>query len=446
MQNKDKPKTMYFDTYVDIANLLNNPRIPCTVYWDPQAYDFICLEEHEEVANYLIEIPSMDELVPYPESVRGFFRYMDLIPNKSPLRFIWDAGLTQTYNDYHMQKAAEAFIKWGHDHGIHIGFSNENPIPIFQPNGSYTFENFTVTDHCKKAYSIVREIAEDKLPAGLYGIQGDWGMGRSHLLHAAIHRFNYLFPTKTTHLMDENTMIWDYKRAKSLKKEAELLNFYCDVDLLALDNLDLILKEEECAALILEIITNRLKNSKQTLYSAAEIPNWLSPDDSLRQNFQIERIFELSSKEKMAIAVEMMHEETSKYNISEEDLESYCQDSNNLRELSGHICKRIFQEKTQNQVSSQKIYEESCEEEIKEKWPEIKELIKKQISSISYETWIAPMMFRYATDCVCCISVPGVHEHMLDYIADMYRYYFEESILELIHRKYTVIFMAISEK
>ena len=84
--------------------------------------------------------------------------------------------------------------------------------------------------------------------------------------------------------------------------------------------------------------------------------------------------------------------------------------------------------------------------EIKQKWNEIKEILRKEyeLTNISFNTWVAPLQFYKEENDVVYILIPSEQAHLQGYIQKQYTIYFNVTISELMNHDYTVSF--ITEK
>lgn len=79
---------------------------------------------------------------------------------------------------------------------------------------------------------------------------------------------------------------------------------------------------------------------------------------------------------------------------------------------------------------------------IKENWANIKESIYKEydITDISYQTWIEPLIYGSETEDSVTILIPLDQSHALTYISNKYKTFFQVAISEMYEHKYEVIF------
>ncbi|MCM1183898.1 MAG: chromosomal replication initiator protein DnaA [Roseburia sp.] len=84
--------------------------------------------------------------------------------------------------------------------------------------------------------------------------------------------------------------------------------------------------------------------------------------------------------------------------------------------------------------------------EIKEKWDEIKEILRKEyeLTNISFNTWVAPLRFYKEENDIVYILIPSEQANLQSYIQKQYTIYFNVTISELMNHDYTVSF--ITEK
>lgn len=82
--------------------------------------------------------------------------------------------------------------------------------------------------------------------------------------------------------------------------------------------------------------------------------------------------------------------------------------------------------------------------EIKERWNEIKEILRHEydLTNISFNTWVAPLQFYKEDNDVVTILIPAEQAHLLNYIQKQYKIYFQVTISELMNRNYDIDFIA----
>lgn len=86
--------------------------------------------------------------------------------------------------------------------------------------------------------------------------------------------------------------------------------------------------------------------------------------------------------------------------------------------------------------------------EIKNRWDEIKEIIRRdyELTNISYDTWVKPLKFCSAENNTVTILVPQEQAHLIKYIQKQYKIPFQVTISELMEDKYEIEFAAESEQ
>lgn len=82
-------------------------------------------------------------------------------------------------------------------------------------------------------------------------------------------------------------------------------------------------------------------------------------------------------------------------------------------------------------------------DEIKEKWNEIKEIIRREyeLTNISYDTWIAPLKFYKVENDVVYILIPSEQAQSLNYISKKYNQFFKVTISEIMNHNYEISFI-----
>lgn len=80
---------------------------------------------------------------------------------------------------------------------------------------------------------------------------------------------------------------------------------------------------------------------------------------------------------------------------------------------------------------------------IKENWDLIKDTIRKEydLSDISYNTWIKPLVFHSEKDNIVTIMIPSDQAHSLKYISSKYKSYFQVTISEMLDNTYDISFI-----
>ena len=80
---------------------------------------------------------------------------------------------------------------------------------------------------------------------------------------------------------------------------------------------------------------------------------------------------------------------------------------------------------------------------IKEKWEDIKELVRKEynLSDISFHTWIEPLKYHNMVNGTVNIIIPSDHAHALNYITSKYTTFFQVTITEMFDQPYEIAFL-----
>ena len=80
---------------------------------------------------------------------------------------------------------------------------------------------------------------------------------------------------------------------------------------------------------------------------------------------------------------------------------------------------------------------------IKEKWDLIKDTIRNEyeLSDISYNTWVKPLIFHSEIDNIVTIMIPSDQAHSLKYISSKYKSYFQVTISEMMNNTYDISFV-----
>ena len=80
---------------------------------------------------------------------------------------------------------------------------------------------------------------------------------------------------------------------------------------------------------------------------------------------------------------------------------------------------------------------------IKEKWDLIKDTIRNEyeLSDISYNTWVKPLIFHSEIDNIVTIMIPSDQAHSLKYISSKYKSYFQVTISGMMNNTYDISFV-----
>ena len=79
--------------------------------------------------------------------------------------------------------------------------------------------------------------------------------------------------------------------------------------------------------------------------------------------------------------------------------------------------------------------------EIKDRWNEIKELIKNEydLTDISFNNWVEPLQFYKVEEDIVTILIPSAQARLLKYIQKNYYFCFKATISELMNHDYDVV-------
>lgn len=82
--------------------------------------------------------------------------------------------------------------------------------------------------------------------------------------------------------------------------------------------------------------------------------------------------------------------------------------------------------------------------EIRDRWSEIKEIIKDEydLTDISFNNWVEPLQFYKVEEDIVTILIPSAQARLLKYIQKNYYFCFKATISELMNHEYDVVFIA----
>ena len=85
--------------------------------------------------------------------------------------------------------------------------------------------------------------------------------------------------------------------------------------------------------------------------------------------------------------------------------------------------------------------------EIMNNWIEIKETVRREynLTTISYSTWIEPLQIQGVIGDTVIIVIPSDQTHILNYISNKYKSFFQVTISEMFNHMYDVNFILESD-
>ncbi len=142
----------------------------------------------------------------------------------------------------------------------------------FSLNKNYTFDNFVVGNNNKLAYIMLKKVC-DNLQEALSPtfIYGDIGIGKTHLLHATIHKIMVSKPSLSCLYISCEGFVNSYVEAMRKNKLDEFRAFVRNIDLLAIDDIHFLSHKEASQEEFFHTF-NTLYNSKKQIILSSDCP------------------------------------------------------------------------------------------------------------------------------------------------------------------------------
>lgn len=140
-------------------------------------------------------------------------------------------------------------------------------------NTKYTFENFVVTRNYEFVYQVALGVVNE--PGTLYSplfIHSPVGLGKTHLLQAIGHTFLEKDPAKNIKYIPSETLFNQYYHALSKKEVDKFREYYADVDLLLIDDIQFIGGKNAFQEIFFHLFNTLHQANKQIIITSDKSP------------------------------------------------------------------------------------------------------------------------------------------------------------------------------
>lgn len=213
-------------------------------------------------------------------------------------------------------------------------------------NPRYTFENFIKGEGNQLARAAAGAISDN--PGGTsfnpFFIYGGVGLGKTHLIQAVGNKILENFPSKKVIYLSSDTFTVEFVEAIQSNKVNEFSNFYRNMDVLIIDDIQFLLGKEKTQDLFFQIFNILHQSRKQIILSSDKPPKDLKGlDDRLISRFQWGLTADIQPPDlETRIAILKKKSEDYGMDISNDILEYIASNiTSNIRELEGCLIKLL---------------------------------------------------------------------------------------------------------
>jgi chromosomal replication initiator protein len=169
---------------------------------------------------------------------------------------------------------------------VNIIITEENPI--YKKNyPPYTFQTFVIGDNNRFAHAAALAVAE--FPAKSYNplfIYGGSGLGKTHLMHAIIHKISETKPHFKTKYVTSEQFTNEMIDSLSQKKPAEFREKYRKIDMLLIDDIQFLAGKEGTQLEFFHTFNTLFEANKQIVISSDKLPRDIPTlENRLRSRF-----------------------------------------------------------------------------------------------------------------------------------------------------------------
>ncbi len=245
----------------------------------------------------------------------------------------------------------------------------EESIPGFESflNPRYTFDNFIKGEGNQLARAAASAISDN--PGGTsfnpLFIYGGVGLGKTHLIQAIGNKITQNFPSKRVIYLSSDIFTVEFVEAIQSNKVNEFQNFYRNMDVLIIDDVQFLIGKEKTQDLFFHIFNTLHQSTKQIILSSDKPPKDLKGlDERLISRFQWGLTADIQPPElETRIAILKRKSEDYGMAISNEILEYIASNiTSNIRELEGCLIKLL----ANASLSSKEINMELTKKTVKE--------------------------------------------------------------------------------
>jgi chromosomal replication initiator protein len=230
----------------------------------------------------------------------------------------------------------------------HLSVSAPKSKPAFETflNPRYTFENFIKGEGNQLARAAAGAISDN--PGGTsfnpFFVYGGVGLGKTHLIQAVGNRIIDNFPDKKVIYLSSDIFTVEFVEAIQSNKVNEFSNFYRNMDVLIIDDIQFLIGKEKTQDLFFQIFNILHQSRKQIILSSDKPPKDLKGlDDRLTSRFQWGLTADIQPPD-LETRIAILNKKSEDYgmNISNDILEYIASNiTSNIRELEGCLIKLL---------------------------------------------------------------------------------------------------------
>jgi len=226
--------------------------------------------------------------------------------------------------------------------------STSKPKPEFETflNPRYKFDNFIKGEGNQLARAASGAISEN--PGGTsfnpFFVYGGVGLGKTHLIQAVGNKILENFPDKKVIYLSSDTFTVEFVEAIQSNKVNEFSNFYRNMDVLIIDDIQFLIGKEKTQDLFFQIFNILHQSRKQIILSSDKPPKDLKGlDDRLISRFQWGLTADIQPPDlETRIAILKKKSEDYGMKIANDILEYIASNiTSNIRELEGCLIKLL---------------------------------------------------------------------------------------------------------
>jgi chromosomal replication initiator protein len=213
-------------------------------------------------------------------------------------------------------------------------------------NPRYKFDNFIKGEGNQLARAASGAISEN--PGGTsfnpFFVYGGVGLGKTHLIQAVGNKILENFPDKKVIYLSSDTFTVEFVEAIQSNKVNEFSNFYRNMDVLIIDDIQFLIGKEKTQDLFFQIFNILHQSRKQIILSSDKPPKDLKGlDDRLISRFQWGLTADIQPPDlETRIAILKKKSEDYGMNIANDILEYIASNiTSNIRELEGCLIKLL---------------------------------------------------------------------------------------------------------
>ena len=229
-------------------------------------------------------------------------------------------------------------------------------------NKQYTFETFIIGQHNDLAYAASEAVSKN--PGEQYNplfIYGGVGLGKTHLMQAVGNKLIAKNPRMRVLYATSEKFTNDFISSIQQKKQDHFKNFYRQVDMLLIDDVQFIAGKEQTQEAFFHTFNELRDKGKQIILTADRLPKDIPAiEQRLVSRFEWGMVADISIPN-LETRIAILKNKLAKQNISlDSNIVNYIAEnvSNNVRELEGALNKvLVYQQIEREPITIEKVKE-----------------------------------------------------------------------------------------